>query len=91
LHVRPAQAGLWTIVQWQDSAGDWHDIEGWSGTLDEGSKRVWWVAPAAFGTGPFRWTVYQSPGGDKLLATSDSFYLPDAAGNKVRVAMTLSE
>jgi hypothetical protein len=90
LHVRPAQAGLWTIVQWQDSAGDWHDIEGWSGTLDEGSKRVWWVAPAAFGTGPFRWTVYQSQGG-QLLATSESFYLPDVAGIKLRVEVSLSQ
>ena len=90
LRVYPPQAGLWTIVQWQDSANGWHDIEGWQGTLDEGYKKVWWVAPAIFGEGPFHWTVYQSQGG-QLLATSDSFYLPDAAGKKVRVGMTLSQ
>jgi len=90
LYVRPSQPGLWTIVQWQDSAGGWHDIEGWQGTLNEGHKKGWWVAPAIFGEGPFRWTVYQSKGG-QLLATSDSFYLPASAGKKVRVGMSLSE
>jgi len=90
LHVHPAQAGLWTVVQWQDSAGGWHDVDGWGGTLDEGNKRVWWVAPDAFGTGPLRWAVYQSQGG-KLLATSASFHLPDAVGKKLRVEVSLSE
>jgi hypothetical protein len=90
LQVPSAPAGVWTVVQWQDSAGGWHDIDGWENTLDEGNKRVWWVAPAAFGTGPFRWLVYQSQGG-KLLATSDSFYLADAAGKKLRVEVSLSQ
>jgi hypothetical protein len=90
LRVYPPQAGLWTIVQWQDSTGAWHDIEGWSGTLDEGDQKVWWVAPALFGEGPFRWTVYQSQE-SQLLATSDSFYLPDAAGKKVWAGMALSQ
>ncbi|TEU11279.1 MAG: hypothetical protein E3J21_24015 [Anaerolineales bacterium] len=90
LHVYPPQSGLWTIVQWQDSAGGWHDIEGWQGTLNEDHKKVWWVAPDIFGKGPFRWTVYQSEKG-RLLATSDSFYLPNSAGKKVQVGMTLSQ
>jgi len=90
LRVHPPQAGLWTIVQWQDSAGGWHDIEGWSGALDEGGQKVWWVGPAIFGEGPFRWVVYQSQGG-QLLATSDPFYLPDSVGKKVRVGMSLSQ
>jgi len=90
LQVQSAPMDAWTIVQWQDSAGGWHDIEGWQGTLNEGHKKVWWVAPDIFGRGPFRWTVYQSQGG-QLLATSDSFYLPDSAGKKVRVGMSLSE
>ncbi|TEU10265.1 MAG: hypothetical protein E3J21_26870 [Anaerolineales bacterium] len=89
LHVYPPQPGLWAIVQWQDSAGGWHDIEGWQGTLEEGHKQVWWVAPGIFGKGPFRWAIYQSRGG-QLLVTSDSFYLPDSAGKKVRVGTTLS-
>src|SRR5687767_12315425 len=31
LQVQPAQAGLWTVVQWQDSAGVWRNAEGWQG------------------------------------------------------------
>ena len=88
LYVQPTQAGLWTIVQWQDNAGGWHDIEGWQGTLDEGHKKVWWVAPAESGKGPFRWAVYQSPKG-KLLAQSESFYLP-SAGQTMRVEVPLA-
>jgi len=89
LQVPSALAGIWTIVQWQDSAGDWHDIEGWQGTLDKGHQKMWWLAPDLFGKGPFRWLVYQSTRGDKLLATSDSFYLPDAEGKKLRVEVSL--
>jgi hypothetical protein len=91
LQVESAPAGVWTIVQWQDSAGGWHDIDGWQGTLDEGNQKMWWLAPDLFGKGPFRWLVYQSPRGDKLLATSDSFYPPDAAGEKLWVEVSLSE
>jgi hypothetical protein len=79
LHVQPAQPALWTIVQWQDRLGGWHDVEGWRGTLDEVSsgvgKKVWWVARANFDTGPFRWVIYQRPGG-KLLTASEAFRLP---------------
>ena len=91
LQVPSAPAGVWTIVQWQDSAGGWHDIEGWQGTLDEGDQKMWWLAPNLFGKGPFRWLVYQSTERDELLATSDLFYLPDAAGKKVWVEVSLSQ
>jgi hypothetical protein len=80
LNAQPVtQPALWTVVQWQDRLGGWHDVEGWRGTLDEVSngvgKKIWWVARANFDTGPFRWVIYQSPGG-KLLAASGSFQLP---------------
>ncbi len=91
LQVPSAPAGVWTIVQWQDSGGDWHDIEGWQGTLDEGDQKMWWLAPNLFGKGPFRWLVYQSTRGEELLATSESFYLPDTVGKKVWVEVSLSE
>ena len=79
LHVQAARPGLWTVVQWQDALGGWHDVEGWRGTLDEigngvGQKR-WWVARPDFDTGPFRWMIYQGPGG-RLLAASEAFRLP---------------
>jgi hypothetical protein len=90
LHIYPPQPGLWAIVQWQDSAGGWHNVEGWEGTLDRGHRKVWWVAPDIFGKGPFRWVVYQSER-SRLLAASGSFYLPHSADKKVRIEMSLPE
>jgi hypothetical protein len=90
LHVPAAPDGVWTIVQWQDTAGGWHDIDGWQGTLDVGHRITWWLAPDLFGKGPFRWLVYQGERG-KLLATSDSFYLPDAEMEELWVEVSLSK
>jgi hypothetical protein len=87
LHVHPLQTGLWTLVQWQDARGQWHDVYGWQGTVD-GDLQVWWVAPRDFGKGPFRWQVYQSYGGP-LLATSQSFSLPQRTGATVRIDVGL--
>ena len=88
LQVQSPQSGLWTIVQWQDNTGTWHDVEGWQGALDGGNTKVWWVAEADFGKGPFRWVVYQNKGG-KLLSESASFSLPDKANKTVQVEVTL--
>jgi len=83
---------LWTVVQWLEGKEDWHNVEGWQGTPDEVNnsegKKVWWVAKRSFGKGPFRWLIYRSRGGD-LLATSDSFYLPDSADSEVWVEVSL--
>ena len=85
--------GLWTIVQWKDSFGGWHDVEGWRGTPDEvvdgEGKKVWWVGKADLGTGPFRWLIYQSQKG-KLLAQSQPFYLPHSSGETVKVEVSLT-
>jgi hypothetical protein len=84
---------LWTVVQWKDQWGSWHDISGWQGMLDEveGSegKKLWWVANAYLGKGPFRWQVTQGRGG-RLLATSEEFYLPETTGDVVRVEVALA-
>ncbi len=90
LHALSAPAEVWTVVQWQDNAGGWHDVEGWQGTLDAGDRKVWWLASNLFGKGPFRWSVYQ---GDRarLLATSESFYLPDSVGEERQVEVSLTE
>jgi hypothetical protein len=83
---------LWTVVQWQDAQGGWHDVENWRGILDEINQhkgdKLWWVYPRDYGKGPFRWQVYQSPGG-ALLATSHSFNLPGDASQRVIVEVTL--
>jgi len=89
LRVLSAPTGLWTKVQWQDGWGDWHDVEGWQGTLDTPDEKVWWVAPKDFGGGPYRWAIYASRDGPSLGA-SDPFYLPEAAGLSVRVSISAS-
>jgi hypothetical protein len=87
---------LWTMVQWQDPSGAWHDVEGWQGTLDEvrcsengdvTGYKTWWVGGEHMGKGPFRWLVYQGKG-SRLLATSESFDLPSI--NKAMLVVEVS-
>jgi hypothetical protein len=87
LRVQPAQASVWTLIQWQDVFGSWHNIDGWQGTL-AGESQIWWVAPSDLGKGPFRWQVYQSRGG-KLLAESKAFSLPSVNRETVRIELSL--
>ena len=77
-----ALAGAWIVVQWQDSAGGWHDVEGWRGSVANSSR--WWVHPKDFGTGPFRWVVMQSVDG-AVVGTSEPFRLPGEANQVVQV------
>ena len=78
---------LWTVVEWQGPEGAWHVVEGWQGTLDEVvvddsgnviGEKTWWVYEPNLGQGPFRWLVYEGQG-SRLVASSDSFDLPEAA------------
>jgi len=88
---------LWTVVQWQDNKGQWHDVEGWRGTLDrvvvDGDEEIvgrktWWVSASDLGEGPFRWLVYRAEGG-RLLVSSEEFYLPGADGQTAMVEVAL--
>ena len=92
LHVtgRSVPVGLWTVVQWQDRSGNWHTVEGWQGTTYEDNHVLWWVSHADLGKGPFRWVVYQSPGG-VWLGNSQSFNLPGNDGATVKVEVVLSQ
>ena len=85
-----AAGELWTVVQWQDSAGRWHDVEGWQGAVHVSSSgpgiKVWWVADSLLGQGPFRWLVLSAPGGERL-ASSAAFNLPDQAGERLIVVV----
>lgn len=87
LEIQPAQVGLWTAVQWQDSAGGWHKVEGWQGP-PEGSSRQWWVEAKDFGKGPFRWAVMRGQNG-ALAGVSEIFNLPAGAGQRVQVTVVL--
>ena len=88
---------LWTAVQWQDAGGRWHVVEGWQGGLDgvrlgDGDpptgEKTWWVAADDMDAGPFRWVVYRARGG-RLLATSETFYLPRSIGATTTVVVSL--
>ena len=54
--------GLWSIVQWQDSAGTWLDVDSWRGLFDRVESGVgvkkWWVDAKDFNT-KFRWIVFK--------------------------------
>lgn len=85
LNMPNPSVGAWSVVQWQDANGDWQTVEGWQGVVDNGYRR-WWVAAKDFGKGPFRWAVFNSPGGS-LIAASDPFSLPALPNNVVRVSI----
>ena len=86
LQVVPAQAAGWSVVQWQGSDDNWHDVEGWRGSLSAGGMRRWAVESKDFGSGPFRWVVMAGQSGS-IIGTSESFHLP-ASGNEV-VSLTI--
>ena len=89
LHVTPPPGEIWTIVQWQDAFGRWHDVEGWQGTLDNSYSKLWWVAKKDFATGPFRWAIHKNRDG-RLLAVSEPFHLPDTLNETVLVEISLN-
>lgn len=77
LETSKSLPGAWTQVQWQNEQGDWYDVDGWRGHLDDGTAnmKIWWVSSENFGDGPFRWLIYAEEEGAQL-AVSESFDLP---------------
>ena len=76
--TNPPTAGTaYVDVQWQDPAGGWHNIDNWLIPFDQSplGYTVNWVDPADLGTGPFRWVMFDQPGG-KMIGASDSFMFP---------------
>lgn len=90
LAVQPAIPGLWTAVQWQGATGAWYLVEGWQGPLERDGTRSWWVPGTLFGDGPFRWVIYDKPGGE-VIEVSAPFYLPRIANRAIKVDVTLSD
>lgn len=81
------QSGRWSVVQWQDSDGNWHDVDGWRGSIPESGIQRWAVEAKDFGTGPFQWVVMQGQSGS-TVGTSAMFNLPAGANETVRVTVT---
>ena len=61
------------MVQWQDTIGDWQNVEGWQGNVTDYWR--WWVHPKDFGTGPFRWVIFKASDG-ATIGSSELFTLP---------------
>ncbi|GEM_PF-1987589 len=76
LRVRGATEGMVAVVQWQDAAGQWHDVSGWQAALHPdaaGNATVNWGYPATMaGQGPFRFALYAE---GQLVAAGDPFTL----------------
>jgi len=67
----------WTQIQWQDYQGNWHNVDGWRGTVDQNRRVTWWVGEDNLETGPFRWLAYATEGSDEpIAAISEPFILP---------------
>jgi hypothetical protein len=87
LTVTGASIDAWTIVQWQDGNGAWHNIEGWRAALVDDYQQ-WWLGRNSYGTGPFRWCVLDAPMGS-IVASSDAFYMPARSGEWTHVTVTV--
>lgn len=84
LQLETGQTTLWTVVQWQDALGGWHDVAGWQGAPDADGKKTWWVAETDLGKGPFRWVIFQE---SEQIAASEPFHLPHSVGETVRLSL----
>ncbi len=89
LQVSSPPAGMWSVAQWQDSSGNWQDVEGWRSVLDWGGFQRWTVEARNFGTGLFRWQVRQDGPNGPVLGTSKSFGLPTGANQTMQIQVTL--
>jgi hypothetical protein len=92
LSVSSTKPGLWAGVEWLDSAGGWHRVEGWQGALpDSGGAQDWWVSQADFGKGPFRWVVYAGSDRSTVLGASGPFTLPMSAATPLQISLAPAE
>jgi hypothetical protein len=87
-------ATAWAGVQWGDPSGaHWFNVEAWFGALNQTDGRMaFWVDVSQFGTGPYRWVIYdQDPAqGGQLWGVSDPFMFPRTAVEWVWVKVTKS-
>lgn len=83
---------LYTVVQWQDNDGVWHDVQGWQSQLlvqeEKPAIQTWAVAPSHFGRGPFRWLILDHEM-HEVLGVSTNFFLPQMSHTSVSVEINL--
>jgi hypothetical protein len=81
-------AGQWSMIQWQGTDGEWHDVDGWRGHVEPDGTKTWWVAKEDLSTGPFRWLVMESEE-TAAVGMSEPFMLPSIARVTQVVTLTL--
>jgi hypothetical protein len=77
--IAPPASATSVGVQWQDPSGSWHAIDSWTTPLsaaDDGYV-VHFVDPKDFGSGPFRWVLWDNSG--KVVGVSALFNFPTYA------------
>ncbi len=88
LTVDNPSPAAWVVVQWLDPTGtQWNNVDSWAGPLvitPEG-RMAHWVNAKQWGTGPYRWAVYDKDPqqGGQLWGVSDPFFFPRQAGDWV--------
>ncbi len=87
-------AGAWTAVQWGNADSTlWHNVDNWVVplTLDQKGQMRWRVDPKDFGTGPFRWVIYdKDPAqGGIIVRVSQAFNFPTRENESVSVSITI--
>jgi len=88
LRAYPTEPDYWTVVEWGDSQGGWHQVEGWQALFDDQHQVAWGISSDDFGKGPYRWVIHESKGG-AIVAASDPFSLPASAGEAVGIHIPL--
>ena len=88
LRAFPIEPDYWTVVEWGDSQGGWHQVEGWQAPFDDQHQVAWGISSDDFGKGPFRWVIHERKGG-AIVAASDPFDLPASAGEAVGIHIPL--
>ncbi|MBN1584392.1 MAG: hypothetical protein JXA89_27040 [Anaerolineae bacterium] len=86
LSVTGATESYDAVVQWQDGLGEWHDVDGWRGQVED-DHVLWFVSEDLLGAGPFRWLVYTAEG--RPLGSSESFDMPLYKGTITHVTIAL--
>jgi formylglycine-generating enzyme required for sulfatase activity len=94
LTVMDPPLGAWTAVQWSNADQIvWHNVDNWVVplALDEENKMFWGVDAKDFGTGPYRWVIYdKDPArGGKILGASQLFNFPNRENEWVWASVTI--
>ncbi|MBI5879549.1 MAG: hypothetical protein HZB53_18010 [Chloroflexi bacterium] len=88
-----AWRALWTIVQWQDGTGQWHDVDNWQGAPKgnpgDAYHQAYAIDERNYGKGPFRWIVRTTKGSTDA-AVSQPFNLPRNTSEAVRIDVAVA-